>query len=181
MLDDEVLMDLEGDQPCLVAPADDKHLRDLAGELRGWRAAVGPTVSVTETAASLRWAGRALGLAQRGVLPKAPITWCRDHLSTLWLLSDELLVAELARRSLAPLAPLTAKQRARLAETLLTWLRTRGSAPEIAAELNVHPQTIRYRMHQLQSLFGDRLEHPDTRLEMEIALRAQALLGTGPE
>ncbi len=180
MLDDEVLMDLEGDQPCLVAPADDHHLRDLETELRGWRAAVGPTVPVTEAAVSLRWAGRALNLVQRGVLADQPITWCRDHLATLWLLSDELLVAELARRSLAPLAALTAKQRARLAETLLTWLRTRGSAPEIAAALNVHPQTIRYRMHQLQSLFGDRLERPDARLEMEIALRAQALLGTGP-
>jgi len=180
LLDDEVLLDLEGEHPCLVAPADDKHLRDLETELSGRRAAVGPIVPVTEAAVSLRWAGRALGLVQRGVLADRPVTWCRDHLATLWLLSDEFLIAELARRSLAPLAALTPKQRARLAETLLTWLRTRGSAPEIAAALSVHPQTIRYRMHQLQSLFGDRLERPDCRLEMEIALRAQSLLGTGP-
>jgi hypothetical protein len=177
VLDDEVLMDLEGDQPCLVAPGDDEYLRDLETELGGWRAAVGPTVPAAEAALSLRWATRALTLVRRGVIEDAPVTWCRDHLSTLWLLADELLVEQLASRSLAPLASLTAKQRTRLAETLLTWLRTRGSAPEIAAELKVHPQTIRYRMHQLQNLFGERLNNPDDRLEMEIALRATELLG----
>jgi hypothetical protein len=177
VLDDEVLMDLEGDQPCLVAPGEDKYLRELESELGGWRAAVGPTVPVAEAALSLRWANRAMALVQRGVIADRPVTWCRDHLSTLWLLADELLVEQLASRSLAPLASLTAKQRARLAETLLTWLRTRGSAPEIAAELKVHPQTIRYRMHQLQNLFGERLNNPDDRLEMEIALRAMELLG----
>ena len=178
VLDDEVLMDLEGEQPCLVAPGDDRHLRDLEAELGGWRAAVGPTVPTAQAALSLRWANRAMALVQRGVLADRPVTWCRDHLSTLWLLADELLVEQLAHRSLAPLAPLTVKQRARLAETLLTWLRTRGSAPEIAAELKVHPQTIRYRMHQLQNLFGERLNNPDDRLEMEIALRAMELLGS---
>lgn len=178
VLDDEVLMDLEGDQPCLVAPGDDKYLRELEAELGGWRAAVGPTVPVGEAGLSLRWATRAIALVQRGVIADRPVTWCRDHLSTLWLLADELLVEQLASRSLAPLASLTPKQRARLAETLLTWLRTRGSAPEIAAELKVHPQTIRYRMHQLQNLFGERLNNPDDRLEMEIALRAMELLGS---
>lgn len=178
VLDDEVLLDLEGDQPCLVAPGDEQHLRDLAAELAGWRAAVGPTVPLGDAALSLRWATRALTLAQRGVITDGPVTWCRDHLATLWLLADEPLVGQLASRSLAPLDTLTAKQRDRLAETLLTWLRTRGSAPEIAAVLNVHPQTIRYRMHQLQGLFGDRLDNPDDRLEMEIALRAMELLRT---
>jgi hypothetical protein len=32
-------------------------------------------------------------------------------------------------------------------------------------------------MHQLHNLFGDRLNNPDDRLEMEIALRATELLG----
>jgi hypothetical protein len=177
VLDDEVLMDLEGDQPCLVTPGDERHLRDLETELAGWRAAVGPTVPLGEAAMSMRWAHRTMTLVQRGVIADGPVTWCRDHLSTLWLLADELLVSQLASRTLAPLESLTSKQRARLAETLLTWLRTRGSAPEIAAELDVHPQTIRYRMHQLQNLFGDRLNSPDDRLEMEIALRATELLG----
>jgi hypothetical protein len=176
MLDDGVLMDLEGDTPCLITSDPDKHLRNLEPELQGWRAAVGPTVLLSDAPVSLRWARRAMGLVKRGVIGDQSITQCRDHLSTLWLLADEFLIKELANRSLAPLEPLTGKQRARLAETLLTWLRTRGSALDIANELGVHPQTVRYRMHQLQNLFGERLNNADDRLEMEIALRAQELL-----
>ncbi|MGH3632482.1 MAG: helix-turn-helix domain-containing protein [Sciscionella sp.] len=175
-LDNEVLMDLEGEAPCLITPDPDRHLRNLEQELQGWRAAVGPAVVLAEAPASMRWARRAMGLVQRDIISNRPITWCRDHLSTLWLLSDEFLVTQLTKNSLAPLANLTAKQRTRLGETLLAWLETRGSAPEIADKLNVHPQTIRYRMHQLEGLFGAQLTDPKDRLEMEIALRAQRLL-----
>ena len=42
----------------------------------------------------------------------------------------------------------------------------------------MHPQTVRYRMHQVIDLFGDRLNNADDRLDMEIALRAEALLGS---
>jgi DNA-binding PucR family transcriptional regulator len=40
----------------------------------------------------------------------------------------------------------------------------------------VHPQTIRYRVRRLEELFGDRLYDPDTRLELELALRARRLI-----
>jgi hypothetical protein len=73
-------------------------------------------------------------------------------------------------------ADLTPKQRDRMATTLLVWLQTRGTHREIAARLDVHPQTVRYRIHQLQQLFGDKLTDPDTRLTMELALRAHLLL-----
>jgi DNA-binding PucR family transcriptional regulator len=36
----------------------------------------------------------------------------------------------------------------------------------------VHPQTVRYRMRQLRDLFGERLEDPDSRFELALALRA---------
>jgi PucR-like helix-turn-helix protein len=54
--------------------------------------------------------------------------------------------------------------------------QTRGTHREIPARLDVHPQTVRYRIHQLQQLFGDKLTDPDTRLTMELALRAHLLL-----
>jgi DNA-binding PucR family transcriptional regulator len=34
----------------------------------------------------------------------------------------------------------------------------------------VHPQTVRYRLGQLQELYGDRLREPNTIMEMTIAL-----------
>jgi hypothetical protein len=178
--DDEVLVDLESAQPCLVTADPDKHLRNAATELHGWRVVVGPEVRFAEAPTSLRWARDTLGLVRRGIIQDSRVIWCREHLATLWLLTDELLANELAKRSLAPLETLTVSQRARLGETLLAWLETRGSAPDIAKALDVHPQTVRYRMHQLEGLFGDRLNNPDDRLEMELALRAQRLIGKPP-
>ena len=47
----------------------------------------------------------------------------------------------------------------------------------VARRLYIHPQTARYRLRRLQSLFGDALHEPDARFELEIALRAERLLG----
>ncbi|SES47591.1 helix-turn-helix domain-containing protein [Actinokineospora terrae] len=176
----DVLLDLDGDLPCLVLSDPGRQLRALRPQLRGRRVCVGPLVPLREAFTSLDWARRAMTLVRRGIIGAdgAPITWCGDHLSTLWLLADEFLVRELLRRALAPLAELTAKQRARTAETLLAWLETRGSAPEIARRLAIHPQTVRYRMRQVDKLFGDQLADPDARLDLEIALRADRLLRT---
>ena len=43
----------------------------------------------------------------------------------------------------------------------------------MAAALDVHPQTVRYRVRQLRDLFGDRLEDPDARFELSLALRVR--------
>ncbi|GAA2785167.1 helix-turn-helix domain-containing protein [Saccharopolyspora taberi] len=172
----EALVDLEGAEPCLLLTDEITDVAALESGMKGWRAAIGPRVRISEAALSLRWARRVIGLVQRGVLADAPVTRCSDHLTTLWLLSDEFLIRELSARSLAPLDGLTVKQRARLTETLLVWLQSRGSAPELAERLGVHPQTVRYRMHQLEGLFGDRLTDADERLNLEIALRAERLL-----
>ena len=71
--------------------------------------------------------------------------------------------------------PLTGRQRERLETTLLAWLDTRGGVSEVAAMLDVHPQTVRYRMHQVEALLGDRLTDPDARFSIEIALRSRRM------
>lgn len=177
-LPDDVLADFDGDLPCLVLPDPQRQMRVVREHLGARRACVGPVVGLRDAATSLRWARRAMNLVRREIIGDGPVTWCRDHLSTLWLLADEFLVRELLNRTLAPLADLTVKQRARTAETLLAWLESRGSAPEIAERLSIHPQTVRYRMRQVEKLFGDQLTDPDSRLDLEIALRAHRLLWT---
>lgn len=172
--DDGVLEDFDATEPCLLMAAD----HTLREPLPGWRAVVGPRVPLSDARTSLRLARRALSYVHRELIPDEPVIFSHDHLSTLWLLTDEFLARELAERTLKPLAGLTAKQRARLSETLLAWLETSGSAPEIAGRLNVHPQTVRYRLHQLEALFGDRLTDPDDRFRIEISLRAMRLLGS---
>ena len=48
-----------------------------------------------------------------------------------------------------------------------------GQRKAIAQELGVHPQTVRYRMSRLRELFGEALDEPDGRFELELALRMQ--------
>jgi len=42
--------------------------------------------------------------------------------------------------------------------------------------VHVHTQTVRYRLRQVDDLFGDQLRDPDRRFELEIALRARQML-----
>ncbi|WP_328458904.1 MULTISPECIES: helix-turn-helix domain-containing protein [unclassified Amycolatopsis] len=179
-LPDDVLLDLEGSEPCLLTPNPDRDLRALESRLPGWRAAVGPRVRPPEAATSRHWARNTLDLVRRGLVDDRTVTHCGDHLSTLWLLLDPFLLDQLSAKVLAPFAGLTVKQQIRLAETLLSWLEHNGNTPDIAQALGIHPQTVRYRVSQLTGLFGDRLADPLERLEIQMALRAHQLLGTRP-
>src|SRR6266511_1500890 len=143
-----------------------------ATALAGLRAAVGPAVATADAVKSLRWARDALALAGRGILPGDELIWCEDHLATLAVFRDQHLLTLLAARRLAPLDGLRASQRDLLTGTLLAWLQLDKNATEVAAQLHVHPQTVRYRLRQLDRLFGPALRDPRTRFELEIALRA---------
>lgn len=168
----DILVDLEGTAPCLLVPDDDvRRLGELESGRTGWRSAVGPKVALCEAARSLAWARGALTLVHQGILDDVPVTWCADHLSTLWLFTDPPLADRLARWTLAPLAGRPATTRTRLSQTLLVWLKTRGNVVAIAGILSLHPQTVRNRMRQLEGLFGERLTDPDERFTMELALR----------
>ncbi|QUQ68406.1 helix-turn-helix domain-containing protein [Kutzneria sp. CA-103260] len=153
------------DGSCILTAHPDQVVHRTAALL-----AVGPTVPLAQARQSLILARRAVVLAQRGVIA-GPVVRCDDHLLTLLLHADDFLLDELSRRCLAPFAGLTPKQRERLSATLLAWLDTRGGVNEIAARLDVHPQTVRYRMHQIDRLAGHLIHDPVRRLELEIALR----------
>jgi hypothetical protein len=177
LLPEHVPADPSGDPPAALTPAPDTDLAGLPALPPGWTAAVGPLVAPAEAPESFRIARRAIDLAARGLLDvPGPVIWCRDHMTTLLLLADEFLVAQLASTTLAPLAEVTGKRREQLAETLLALVRTRGSAPELGRLLDLHPQTIRARLKKLGELFGERLDDPGERLRLELALLAERVL-----
>ncbi|OXM67444.1 MULTISPECIES: helix-turn-helix domain-containing protein [Amycolatopsis] len=170
-LGDDVLAGPDGDRPCLITPSPERVLEILSGNWeKPARAAVSPAVPLALAAAAHR-------LARRGLALPGDVVWCADHLGTLWLRSQDFLAERLSAKYLAPLDAVSDRQRARLGETLLAWLETRGGAPEIARRLHVHPQTVRARLHQLRELFGDRLDDADTRFGLHLVLRRR--LGTG--
>lgn len=179
-LHDAVLRDLDGPRPCLVTGEPEVHLDRLDVRLRGRRAAIGPPVPLADVAWSLATARRALGLVGRGVLPGHPVLHCTEHLVELLLVGDPALVGQLTERVLEPFGELPTRQRDRLEDTLLAWLRSRGNVVEAAERLAVHPQTVRYRMRQIGELLGAALDEPEARFAMETALRANRLLDPDP-
>lgn len=143
--------------------------------LAGRRAIIGVTRPWSQASESLQLAasaaGRALASPAQGG-DQAPPVWVEDHLAELVVRAEPLAMADLAHRLLAPLETLRPAVRARLAETLLSWLRHHGGRAAVAQELFVHPQTVGYRLNQLRELFGDALDDPQTRFELELVLRA---------
>jgi hypothetical protein len=174
----DILADLSRSKPCLIVPDPDGPGRGrlLDTALTDWVAAVGPTVRLSEVSRSMRWARQGLDLVRRGLIADDTVVRCAEHMSTLILFQDEDLLSALSARQLEPLSHLRPSQQDRLAETLLAWLQAGRNANEVAVRLHVHPQTVRYRLRQLDDLFGDRLQDPDLRFELEIVLRARALL-----
>ncbi|MFE8991693.1 PucR family transcriptional regulator [Streptomyces collinus] len=58
-----------------------------------------------------------------------------------------------------------------LAETLLTYLNSFGDVRAAAAQLHVHPNTLRYRLRRAEELTGLDLSRPDQRLLAMLQLR----------
>lgn len=58
-----------------------------------------------------------------------------------------------------------------MAETLKRYLEFNESAPALGKALGgLHQNTVRYRLHVLDDLYGERLEDPDTRMELRACL-----------
>jgi hypothetical protein len=169
----EVLVDLDRAQPCLIVPDPEgpgrRRLLDQA--LAGVRAAAGPAVPVTAAASSLAWAAETLALRSAGGPGGHQVLHCDDHLTEIVLHRGHDALGRLSRVRLAPLSRVTVPRQKALADTLLAWLETR-SIGQTAARLHIHRQTVRYRMNQLQAMFGPALDDPDARFELELALRA---------
>jgi hypothetical protein len=142
-----------------------------AGASRG---AVGPAVPLREAARSIALARRLLRLVEEGVVSEreAPVH-AEDHLPALIVHADPPLARDLAARELAPLDDLSPTARTKLLTTLRVWLDDQGRIEQTAHHLDVHPQTVRYRVNQMRELFGRRLEEPEGRFALSLALRVR--------
>ena len=154
-------------------PSGPGRMRQVQAALRERPAALGPVVGWTHTARSARRAFATHRLLEEGRIAGQGMVASDDHLPELILHRDESLAEALRVRALAPLEQETSRSHERLAETLLAWLDHQGSVPATAATLHVHPQTVRYRLGRLRELFGERLDDPRSRFELELALRTR--------
>jgi hypothetical protein len=141
----------------------------LAAALRGAGAVVGHPVPPEELPASVEIAEIALRLSRTGTLTDDPVI-VAEHLDAIIVHRDARLLEALRGQCLAPLAGLAPAVRQRLVETLTAWLRHLGDRQAVAAELRIHPQTVRYRMARLHDLLGSALDDPDGRAALILAL-----------
>ena len=136
----------------------------LARLLEGRPAVVGLTRPWPQVGSSVALVRRAAALAG-----DAPVL-VGDVLARLVVTADPLALAELSARRLAAFDDLTEAGRTRLLETLGSWLAHHGDRQRVAADLGVHPQTVRYRVGQLRDLLGEELEDPVRRFEWLLVL-----------
>ncbi|MET0306690.1 MAG: helix-turn-helix domain-containing protein [Solirubrobacterales bacterium] len=163
---------LEG-KGCILFPDPSGPGRaDLLGRAAGEvTLAQGPVGDLGDLPESWSLAKATLRAAQAGAVPHGGLRRADDHLADLLLFEGHSLAARIATCRLAPLEELTEKARERMRESALAYVRHGGNAVAMAAALHVHPQTARNRIGHLRELFGDQLDDPDARFELEIALR----------
>jgi hypothetical protein len=176
----EELPDLEpaDDLAVLLVPGSGgRARRALLRTLAGRGALVGPARPWTQVRSSYQ---RTLSARRLAADPDLDATYdTEQHLAELVLAADPEALRDLRARALAPLSGLRPATAERLTATLRSWLLHRGRREEVAAELFVHPQTVRYRMGQLRELYGERLDDPRTVLELTIALGSTIEVGQG--
>jgi hypothetical protein len=146
----------------------------LLGHVQGVPAVVGPARPWALAGSSYRLAVRAQGLLRHDADVRegsaSRVVDAEAHLPELVLTADPEALEDLRRKVLEPLAELRPAAREKLAETLRSWLLHHGRREAVAADLFVHPQTVRYRLGQLRDLYGERLDDPETVLELTLAL-----------
>ena len=194
---DALVAALDG-EGCAIVPDPDGPGRatEIGGALAGRSAALGPALAPEELAGSWTLARAALRGADAGALgglsagdaPEASMVRSAggspapsplradDVLVDLLLFEGRALIDRIAARRLAAFDELTPKARGRMEETALAYVREGGNAAAMARALDLHPQTVRYRLARLRELLGGQLDDPDARLELELALRAQSRL-----
>jgi hypothetical protein len=138
--------------------------------LAGRDAVVGLAVPWREARASVALARRAVGLERGRTAGGEGVVRVEEVLADLVVTADPLARAALAERRLAEFAPLTPRQRDRLLTTLRSWLAHQGDRLRVAADLGIHPQTVRYRVGLLRELLGADLDDPLRRLELQLVL-----------
>ena len=136
-------------------------------------AALGPAGELDELTGSWALARAALRALEAGAVHAAGPLRAEERLPELLFHENPALVERLATRRLAPFEPLTPKARRRMEETALAYVQRQGNAAAMAAALDIHPQTARYRLARLRELLGTDLDDPDARFELELALRSR--------
>jgi purine catabolism regulator len=99
----------------------------------------------------------------------------RLSLTSLLLASEDVPLADLAAETLSPLADFDAKHGGGLMATLEKYLSLNGSIAAVADALQLHRNTVRYRLQQIADLTGYDPSVTADRVHLYLALNVRAL------
>ncbi|MEP9384169.1 helix-turn-helix domain-containing protein [Nocardioides sp. KR10-350] len=103
---------------------------------------------------------------------QAEVADVEDRLPRVLLTASPAVTALLVRRTLGPVLAQPAHQAEVLVDTLRALLAHHGSPTHAAEDLFCHRNTVMYRMRQLQTLTGRRIDDPEDRLLLQLGLMA---------
>ncbi|GAB4099443.1 PucR family transcriptional regulator [Sinomonas halotolerans] len=147
-LDDDLVVVVEDDGA--RAPRLGRLLADHLTEA-GIHATIGIGGSYTKPN-GLRWSYfEAKEAASRGLDVNEPE---RLSLTSLLLASEDVPLADMAGEAVGPLLRFDAQHGAELVHTLETYLNLNGSVAQVADQLGLHRNTVRYRLGQIAELTG---------------------------
>jgi purine catabolism regulator len=144
-------------------------------------AGVGRTPNQETTAyAAMREASRAAEIAANmSADGPAALHFARlGALRLIFHLADNPELRAFQRDVLGPLEASDAARRSEFIRTLDAFLRAGGNHMRAARDLNIHRNTLIYRLERMQELLGGvSLEDPESRLNLQLALKIRAALG----
>ncbi|MDI2132769.1 PucR family transcriptional regulator [Yinghuangia seranimata] len=132
-------------------------------------------------AEAFRQARQAFGVGARA--GRAVTVYGHAGASLLPMLGDSAVRAW-ADELLAPLYAHDAGGRGDLVASVRAWLARHGQWDAAAGDLGVHRHTLRYRIRRAEEILGRRLDDPDARAELWLALRVaepESAAAAGPD
>ena len=141
---------------------------ELGVELRAAIAA--PIAGLADVAAARTEVDRVLDSAERHPVSIGPVTSLAEARTTV-LLDEIVTLVGADKRLVDPRIRDVRAQDPVLAETLRAYLDSFGDIGAAAQALQVHPNTVRYRVRRIEKLLATSLSDPEVRLLFSLGLR----------
>lgn len=163
-----------GDRPRAL-----RWLRGLCTACGGGAAVLGRGSDLDGVPAAHAETRRVLDLVARSAAAAHGAVVDVEDLGLLGVLIDSSSNGSLERfwmRRLAPLREYDERERSDLCGSLHAYFEE-GGLRRAARRMNLHPNSFNYRLRRAEQIGGFSLSDPDARLELQLALRCQRLLG----
>jgi sugar diacid utilization regulator len=130
----------------------------------------GPGGKASDLPRLLKEASKALEMSAAG-MGQVPVAWYQDLGVFAWVELDPEGLKQATRRLLGPVLEYERTHNLNLLDTLSLYYRHNCNLRKTAAAGYMSLSTVRYRLQRIRQLSGLDLEDPDTRLQVQLALK----------